>query len=391
MNRKNRKLLIVSFFVVLTLLLIWGVLKNNSPCIDCPKKCVSNWKCSSWSLCSNNSKTRECYDLSKCNRTVTKPKTNDFCQINISVPKFVSDYIVANNNINLYLGSLPESEQQNIYLSFEEIESTGTINASEVSFNSGSSKIARSLWIDYHNIVPWKLNDYSSEDLRTIFRDTSDDYVPDCDPMNTYHYAKYYIKNNKEDTVYSIIDSLRRYSHAMGGESGGGGTGCLKDMLLQNSVMGCHASSQMMANLITSLNIPAYYRYNSKEENWFVSGHGELVIPGIGYISHGDNIYGNTIQANIPSKELIIPWKYLQNNVIPLQSSPNYFFGKGENPAEQRYMFDLIVKFPWSGQNTPYCSCLRYAHEMGDGIATEQEIINLVNSTGCISYPWETC
>lgn len=291
----------------------------------------------------------------------------------------LAEYLTANPNVNSYINQQATEVKNAFNLNLNKLESNQQMDVS-TGTNLMGAKIALSVYIDKHNFVSWKLNDYSQADLATIMTAVPS-AVTDCDPLNTYNYGKSYIQSTKAATIKSVIDSMRRYGHAMGNCDQ---SGCVKDILPQNAVCGCHAASQIMASILTDLNIPAYYRYNYESENWFVGGHGELIIPDIGYISHGDMIYGNTILKNIPSDKLIIPWSYLQNQVIPAQSSPSYTFGVGRNPKEQRYMWDILKQYPTNGQNIPKSSCIHYAHELGDGVATEAEITAMVDSWNCM-------
>ncbi len=352
-----------------------GECERTENCINgicTPPVCVPNWIIGSWSSCSEGAQTRTVTDSNNCDIITNKPATSQTC-----IPPILDNYLSANPLVKNYIDNLDSATKSYFYSEFNELNTTGKISLDEDINKIQAAKIARSIWIDQNNIVSWKLKDYSNEDLTIIFKYNPNEYIPDCDPIDTYLYVENYINSTKIDTVSAIIDSLRRYNHAMGTS---GGIGCLRDMLKTNSIMGCHASSQMMANLITAVNIPAYYRYNPASKNWFVGGHGELIVPEIGYISHGDNIYGNTIRRNIPSKELLIPWDILQNEIIPKQSDPSYRFGSGRNPIEQRYMFDLLKKYPPNLENSPYSNCLQYAHEVGDGVATIDEITQIAES-----------
>ncbi len=315
------------------------------------------------------------------------------------IPVFIDidNYLSQNPLVRDYINNLDNTTRDYFYSEFNELNTTGNIilNPPETDGYGNifptdikkiqSAKIARSVWIDGENLVPWKLVDYSTDELDMLFNDTSFYFVKDSDPMYAYDYSKNYLKNNKLDTISSIIDSLRRYRHRAEGDSFSG-VGTLEEVLKNNVVNGCHASSQMMANLITSLNIPAYYRYNPETQNWFVGGHGELVV-NEGYISHGDFIYGTTLWKAIPSKELIIPLDILQK-IRTKETDPSYQWGSGRNKIEQRYMFDLVAKYPpdMSNSNT-YATCLEYAHELGDGVATEEEIINMAKSWNGIGTP----
>jgi len=359
-----------------------GECKKIENCINGICTCVPNWTVDSWSSCSNGTQTRTVADSNNCDIMINKPTTSQTC-----IPPILESYLSENPLVKDYIENLNLLTRSYFYSEFYELNTTGNISLDEEVKKIQAAKIARSIWIDINNMVPWKLKDYSNEDLAIIFKYNPYEHVPDCDPIDTYQYVKDYINNTKIDTISAIIDSLRRYSHAIGPWGTNDGIGCLRDMLKRNSIMGCHASSQMMANLITAVNIPAYYRYNPASKNWFVGGHGGLVVPNIGYISHGDNIYGNTIRRNIPSKELLIPWDVLQNEIIPKQSDPSYTFGSGRNLIEQRYMFDLLKKYPPTMEKyTPYSSCLKAAHEMGDGVATIDEITQMAQSWNCWNY-----
>jgi hypothetical protein len=384
-----------------------GTIKSK-PTISqiCTSSCSPNWQCNLWSSCSNSQQSRTCIDLNNCNINLGKPTTSQNCitctpncvgkcggvsdgcsgtcnaVCNINYPD-LSSYLNANPNVNNIINTLDVQTKNDINTEYNLIKLGSGDNS-----KTKAEKIALSIWIDNNNIVPWKLKDYSNNELASIFGIPFQgnviiiDEQVGCDPLYTYTYTKQFIKNNKLDSISSIIDNLRRFSHAQNNQGGGG---CFKDILTGSTMNGCCVASNVMSEMIRSINIPANTLNNFEWENWFIIGHCRLVIWNIGYIPHGDNIYGGTIKGTIPSKELLIPWSYVQSNIIPIQTSPNYKIAVGENPAERKYMWDLQYKYPFNGANMCYSSCLSYSHEVGDGVATPQEILNLATNSHCIN------
>lgn len=345
---------------------------------DCTEDCSPNWQCSDWSECINNLQTRTCTDLNDCGILIGRPALSQYCEIQVTT---LQSYLSLNPSVKSYIDSQSQEVKDSFYSNYNKLEAGQQMQATNFPDTHGA-KIALSVWIDKNNLVPWKLRDYTSEDLSEVLN-YADGYIYECDPQYTYNYFKSYVKSTKTQTIASVIDFFRKYRHHYNGDASSG-TGCIKEVIPQDNINGCHAASQFMAGVLTTFNIPAYYRYNPVNENWYVAGHGELVIPGIGYMSHGDNIYGNTIMQKIPSSELIIPWSVLQNQIIPAQVSSNYTFGFGRNPIEQRYMFEVLQRNPPSLPNSPYSYCLEAAGQMGSGVATQAEITAMANSWNCM-------
>ena len=52
---------------------------NNSETPENTPPCEENWTCANWSICINNTKTRECTDINSCNTTTNKSKTSEEC------------------------------------------------------------------------------------------------------------------------------------------------------------------------------------------------------------------------------------------------------------------------------------------------------------------------
>jgi cysteine-rich repeat protein len=66
--------------------------ENEEEYIYFKERCVSNWNCSSWSLCEEGIKTRECYDENACSFSSAKPSEIMICEI------FESSKVQEDNN-----------------------------------------------------------------------------------------------------------------------------------------------------------------------------------------------------------------------------------------------------------------------------------------------------
>lgn len=48
--------------------------------------CTESWNCTAWSSCINNVQTKTCTDINSCNTTISKPITNQSCNLTICYP-----------------------------------------------------------------------------------------------------------------------------------------------------------------------------------------------------------------------------------------------------------------------------------------------------------------
>jgi hypothetical protein len=52
-----------------------------------PDECIPDWICSPWSLCTEDSRTRECFDRSVCGIDDDKPSEEQFCMTEVTLPE----------------------------------------------------------------------------------------------------------------------------------------------------------------------------------------------------------------------------------------------------------------------------------------------------------------
>lgn len=202
-----------------------------------------------------------------------------------------------------------------------------------------AAKAAHSVWLDKNDKVPWKLSNYNSEELLTLFDKNTlfnfDAYqqsfyfsVVDYSPSDAYQYAKKFIKDNMKETVYSIIDDSRSdFIHFVKDDGEPSAPSSLIDALNYRidsdneymngkriSRLGCHSMSRILIGQLRSINIPAYetrgfYEGKSHSSGVFIGGE-------VGFLNHGDDIYTRTLTA-APTDKLLMELDYFNKKVKP--------------------------------------------------------------------------
>lgn len=286
-------------------------------------------------------------------------------------------------------------DKLNTYLLREELRDTPYTDYSKY------QQFAHSIFIDANLLVPWRLRDYSDSDLDIIFSsyppksswyyriNPPSPYAYMCDTQKTFSFTSQLISSNQKNTIYNIVKSMKKYRHRSATDIGG--SGCVDQILPLNIIYGCHSSSQMIAAMAINLNIPSYYFYNNDQKNLFIIGHGSVVFPNIGYISHGDSVYGTLDSTNVPTNELIIPWDILTTKIIPLQKSINYTLASGRNPEEEKYMLNLYKKYPPTSSYECYRKCLTKSNALEDGYSSYDQVFRIKDynsSWNCIKICW---
>ena len=203
-----------------------------------------------------------------------------------------------------------------------------------------AAKTAHTIWIDKHNKVPWKLKDYTKEELNLLFNknllfiptnggpleNTRYDYyfysVVDYSPSEAYNYANKFIKSNIKETSYSIIDDLRKDFHHSCPSCGDPIYAIsLKETLNYRDYegqrvarIGCGSVDRIIVGLFNSLNIPSYEDFGWYDGDGHSSG---LFIGGdVGVLNHGDDIYDRGLTAT-PTNELLMDLDYFNEKVKP--------------------------------------------------------------------------
>ena len=277
-------------------------------------------------------------------------ETGEFCENGICVTAgcdFDDDYknyLNSNPKIKSLIGAYDVEIKEYLCNYIDELETTGSISISEPSClesNPGESrtcfldtiitkkilaaKSAHAIWLDKNSKVPWKLEDYSIDELKLIFRDELDckgciqdyfKYIVDYSPSLTYQYTEDAIEGSKEATLYALVDKMRTFRHGVSGEPKGYVT---IDTAFQEKISrgGCHSMSELITDLSINLNIPGYRDYG-----WYGYGHVSALFPNIGILIHGDDVYNSHLTAT-PSDELLASWTYFKTKIEPMGEPPS--------------------------------------------------------------------
>jgi hypothetical protein len=191
-------------------------------------------------------------------------------------------------------------------------------------------KIAFSIYIDKHGMVPWKLEDYTSGELATLYNWYYQTHygMPgfrDYDANYRYSYAKELVKNTPALTVYAIINDVRDFRH--------GCSNCPGDLICyakslqcvlttyesfyggRVSYYGCQSMTWIIKALLDPVNIPS-----GVDSGWYYGElgyyHSSLIINNIGFLAHGDDIYTSTLDK-VPGDHLLMPWDRFMSQVEP--------------------------------------------------------------------------
>lgn len=228
------------------------------------------------------------------------------------------------------------------------------------------SRVAQSLWVERHEAVPWKLADYSDDDLKILldsrillnYNETNDHYsinhrgagaVTDWNPRMNYRLMKNFgfIRSTPWYTILSLTDWMRgRMDHAPGSILGGGTTGDtarldvwgyaglpstehmvyphfyrvsfggVTQVNQRSYAAGCHGASGFYNAMLAAVNIP------SRSVVHQTSHHSMTYFPSEGRIlRHGDDVYDQSGQtswhAHPTSEELMSQADHLlRDNVL---------------------------------------------------------------------------
>jgi hypothetical protein len=194
-----------------------------------------------------------------------------------------------------------------------------------------AAKIAHSIWLDKNKLVPWRLADFSQEQLESFFRrerlfnfmygSRGNFYaVVDYSPSDAYGYARKFIQEDMTQTAYQIINDLRKdFIHGISPKDPTTTSYSLYEALTSYnpsnqriSRAGCQSMSPIVSSLLKGINIPAY-----QDSGWYGSGHACAIMDGINKILiHGDDIYTGALKVT-PNDELLMTDDYFNSNVKP--------------------------------------------------------------------------
>jgi hypothetical protein len=58
------------------------------------KVCISDWKCTEWSNCTNSTKTRTCSDINRCGSMAEMPNTKEKCETELVIAELVAEPVI---------------------------------------------------------------------------------------------------------------------------------------------------------------------------------------------------------------------------------------------------------------------------------------------------------
>jgi len=195
-----------------------------------------------------------------------------------------------------------------------------------------AAKTAHSIWLDKNDMLPWKIAQYSEDELAGLFDEdllfswSGSRYyyfsVVDHSPSEVYGYItdEQLIKDDMLSTFYAVLDDLRAdFRHGTTGDENRNTAYTLKEALTtyapydrRVSRRGCHSMTRITIGLLRSVNIPGEETTGGV---WFETGHSSAVWPTVETVlPHGDNIYNALIRAT-PTDEFLPTFTFYQVNL----------------------------------------------------------------------------
>lgn len=269
-------------------------------------------------------------------RTLTRVLTKT-----LNIKHVFTDYLRANPLIKARVNGLDNITRTYFYDYITELESSGAIDVplpamsgttatltAEAQKRIIAAKLAHSLWLDKHKVFPWRLSDYTAEELDTLYSPEylfseygsvyNYLYLVDHSPSETYNISRVFAGASTDATVYALLDYARaNFRH--GGITEDRSITTLAAAMTNRdnhdklvSRRGCHTMSLIIAGLARSLNIPAYY-----DTGWYSgTAHGSVIFPGKYVLNHGDDVYASSL-TSVPTRQLLMPWAYFVTEVEP--------------------------------------------------------------------------
>ena len=260
---------------------------------------------------------------------------NGICIYVLDFDDSYKDYLNNNPKVKSLIDAYDNTIKTYIVNYVDELEETGSISIAEPSCLESNpsdsrtcfldvsttkkilaSKSAHAIWLDKNEIVPWKLEDYSIDELKYIIWDEI--YfinIIDYSPSLAYQYTENAIRDSKEATLYALVDEMRTFRHGISGEPDGYVS---IDTAFQEKISrrGCQSMSELITDLSRNLNIPGY-----RDHSWYGYGHASALFPNIGILIHGDDVYNGYLTAT-PSSELLASWTYFKTKIEPIGKPP---------------------------------------------------------------------
>lgn len=236
-----------------------------------------------------------------------------------------------------------------------------------------AAKTAHSIWLDKNDMLPWKITEYTENELAGLFDpdllfsgSSSNRYylsVVDHSPSEAFGYI---IDNNllREDvlsTFHGVLDDLRAdFRHANTSDTNRNTACTLAEVLttyvannMRVSRVGCHSMTRIAIALLRSVNIPGE---QTNRGVWFDNGHSSAVWPTLETVlPHGDNIYNGLIRAT-PVEEFLPTFTFYDVNLNTLPCGASFVC------LSHRHMSLNAVKYPSVWTLSRCCDPARYGY-----------------------------
>jgi len=237
-----------------------------------------------------------------------------------------------------------------------------------------AAKTAHSIWLDKNDMLPWKIAEYSEDELAGLFdedllfsRSASRYYyfsVVDHSPSEAYGYIvdKQLIKDDMLSTFYAVLDDVRAdFRHGSTSDENRNTAYTLKEALTtyaaydrRVSRRGCHSMTRITIGLLRSINIPGE---ETTSGAWFETGHSSAVWRTVETVlPHGDNIY-NALIRSTPTDEFLPTFTFYEVN---LNTEP---CGANMVCLSHRHMSLNAMAYPSDWTLARCCDPTRYGYE----------------------------
>jgi hypothetical protein len=285
-----------------------------------------------------------------------------------------------------------------------------------------TAKVAHALWLDKNHKVPWRLCDYSAEELRGLLdqsllidHSSSRDwfsYIVDHSPSEVYGYMvdNGLIRSDVMSTVYAVLENVRgndgspRFKHGgvyynSEGEiiwedpktartlyaaltdttEGAGGS-------VRISRNGCQSMAKIVVGMLRSVNVPGY---DENHGNWYEWGHNSAVWPVIERVMpHGDDVYTATLRE-VPVDEFLVSFDFYENpaNISVCGNDPYCLTRRHHVLLATQYPCNYIKNCCCFPSRCEADSCPAYMTNRYDAFLTEDELAELISTYEGLTCP----
>ncbi|MCP4603573.1 MAG: hypothetical protein GY847_24155, partial [Proteobacteria bacterium] len=273
-----------------------------------------------------------------------------------------------------------------------------------------AAKTAHAIWLDYEQLVSWRLADYSDEELallfspdKLLFDGNHFNWVVDHNPSMAYQYVldNDLLASTAIDSFYWILADLRstddRSSFFHGLSSDPKTSYTLWDALTEwvpgggsdlhrISRQGCHSMTRITIGLLRSINIPGEY---ITDGSWFSFAHSSAVWPALGMVMpHGDDVY-NAALRQTPDEELAATMAFYEapDNLAVCDGADDVAYCLGERHhalIATTYPADWTTGICCDPATHGYATCEEYLSETYSAVLTSSELTDAV--TEVLSY-----